>query len=220
LSICAISYKLNHFRLVLSESSPLRCPRCDSAKTRVVDSREGVDGRSVRRRRACESCEFRFTTFERLEESLPMVVKKGGQRESFDRYKILSGMKKACEKRPVSVLQLEDAVKGIESKILESGEKEISSGRIGELVIDALRDIDQVAYVRFASVYREFSDISEFVETLRQLGQNAPKAQALPNVYQFPAGGGARTNPAPYREKAERQRQQELGFGEKKGNED
>ena len=105
----------------------MKCPRCDSQKTRVVDSREGVEGRSVRRRRECESCEFRFTTFERIEDSLPMVIKKGGQRESFDRYKILSGLKKACEKRPVSVLEMEDVIKSIEAKLLEGGEKEIPS---------------------------------------------------------------------------------------------
>ena len=92
----------------------MKCARCDSSKVRVVDSREGVDGRSVRRRRECESCEFRFTTFERIEESLPMGIKKGGQRESFDRYKVLSGMKRACEKRPVSVMDLEDAVQQVE----------------------------------------------------------------------------------------------------------
>ncbi len=147
----------------------MRCQRCDSAKTRVVDSREGVDGRSVRRRRECERCEFRYTTFERVEESLPMVVKKGGQRESFDRYKVLSGMKRACEKRPVSVLDLEDAVKVIETGLLESGDKEVSSESIGDMVIGVLRELDQVAYVRFASVYREFSDVSEFMDTLRQL---------------------------------------------------
>ena len=153
----------------------MQCPRCDSAKTRVVDSREGVDGRSVRRRRECESCLFRFTTFERIEESLPMVIKKGGQRESFDRFKILSGLKKACEKRPVSVIQMEDIVRTIEARLLESGDKEVSgeteitSAEIGELVMAALRELDPVAYVRFASVYREFSDVSEFMETLRSL---------------------------------------------------
>jgi len=147
----------------------MKCPRCDSNKMRVVDSREGVDGRSVRRRRECESCEFRFTTFERIEESLPMVVKKGGQRESFDRYKVLSGMKKACEKRPVSVLDLEEAVKQIETILLESGEKEISSEIIGSEVSDHLKRLDQVAYVRFASVYKEFSDVQEFLDTLNQL---------------------------------------------------
>ena len=199
----------------------MRCPRCDSQKTRVVDSREGVDGRSVRRRRECDSCEFRFTTFERLEESLPMVVKKGGQRESFDRYKILSGMKKACEKRPVSVLQLEDAVKTIETRLLESGDREVSSERIGEMVIESLRDIDQVAYVRFASVYREFSDISEFVETLRQLSSaGAPKPQPVSKVYHLPAreapGSNAAGSPSRYRQKTEKERQQELRFSDSK----
>ncbi len=147
----------------------MRCPRCDSSKTKVVDSREGADGRSVRRRRECESCEFRFTTFERIEDSLPMIIKKGGQRESFDRYKILSGLKRACEKRPVSVMEMEDVVKGIESSLIDLGEKEVSSNVIGELVIDKLHNLDQVAYVRFASVYREFSDIGEFLDALRNL---------------------------------------------------
>lgn len=147
----------------------MKCPRCESPKTRVVDSREGVDGKAVRRRRECESCEFRFTTFERIEESLPMVVKKGGQRESFDRYKILNGLKKACEKRPISVLEMEDVVKNIETKLLELGHKEVSSEMIGEMVIERLHQLDQVAYVRFASVYREFSDVREFMDALRSL---------------------------------------------------
>lgn len=164
----------------------MMCPRCDSQKTRVVDSREGVDGRSVRRRRECEACTFRFTTFERIEDSLPMVVKKGGQRESFDRYKILSGMKRACEKRPVSVMELEDAVKSIEARLLESGEKEVSSEIIGEMVIAVLKDLDQVAYVRFASVYREFSDVGEFMETLRNLATNPTQAASdVSNVLDF-----------------------------------
>lgn len=165
----------------------MKCPRCESQKTRVVDSREGADGRSVRRRRECETCEFRFTTFERIEDVLPMVIKKGGQRESFDRYKILSGLKKACEKRPVSVMDMEDIVKGIETKLLESGEKEIPSQIIGEYVIERLHRIDQVAYVRFASVYREFSDISEFMETLRALSANANRGvETSSNVVSFP----------------------------------
>lgn len=157
----------------------MKCPRCESSKTRVVDSREGVDGRSVRRRRECESCEFRFTTFERIEDSLPMVVKKGGQRESFDRYKILSGMKRACEKRPVSVMQLEDAVKSIELRLLEYGEKEVASTSIGEMVSDTLKELDQVAYVRFASVYREFSDVNEFMEALRHLATSPTPTEEL-----------------------------------------
>ena len=168
----------------------MKCPRCDSQKTRVVDSREGVEGRSVRRRRECESCEFRFTTFERIEDSLPMVIKKGGQRESFDRYKILSGLKKACEKRPISVMEMEDVVKAIEAKLLESGEKEVSSRIIGELVIEKLHTLDQVAYVRFASVYREFSDVSEFMDTLRQLATTSSKAhKEAKNVFPMPPGG-------------------------------
>lgn len=157
-------------------TSAMKCPRCSSSKTRVVDSREGIDGRSVRRRRECESCEFRFTTFERIEESMPLVIKKGGQRESFDRYKILSGLKKACEKRPVSVDQMEEVVKEIEAHLLDIGEKEVSSSSIGELVIERLRELDAVAYVRFASVYREFSDVDEFMETLSSLvGQQRRK---------------------------------------------
>lgn len=165
----------------------MKCQRCDSSKTRVVDSREGVEGRSVRRRRECESCEFRFTTFERIEDSLPMVIKKGGQRESFDRYKILNGLKKACEKRPVSVLQMEDVVKAIEAKLLEVGDKEISSEEIGAMVIERLHHLDQVAYVRFASVYREFSDVSEFMDTLRALAKSSAKAMSnVENVFSLP----------------------------------
>ncbi|MCL4144654.1 UNVERIFIED_CONTAM: hypothetical protein GTU68_040609, partial [Idotea baltica] len=155
----------------------VKCPRCDSSKTRVVDSREGADGRSVRRRRECEACSFRCTTFERIDDSIPMLVKKGGQRESFDRYKVLSGMKRACEKRPVSAMQLDDAVKAIEGQLLESGEKEVRSEVIGEMVIDVLKQLDQVAYVRFASVYREFSDVKEFVDTLRSLAANPSAAK-------------------------------------------
>lgn len=188
----------------------MRCPRCDSSKTRVVDSREGVDGRSVRRRRECEACGFRCTTFERVEESLPMVVKKGGQRESFDRYKILSGMKRACEKRPVSVMELEDAVKSIEGRLLESGEKEVSSEVIGELVIEVLKDLDQVAYVRFASVYREFSDVGEFMETLRSLASNPAKAAAeASNVLDLRAAA-AKSVKGPGGRRAKRQKQEEL----------
>lgn len=159
----------------------MKCPRCESSKMRVIDSREGVDGRSVRRRRECESCEFRFTTFERIEESLPMVIKKGGQRESFDRDKVLSGMRRACEKRPVSVLDLEEAVKNIETILLEGAEKEISSDVIGSLVSESLKALDQVAYVRFASVYKEFSDVNEFFETLNQLSTQGLSTQCISN---------------------------------------
>ncbi len=147
----------------------MKCPRCSCQKTRVVDSREGGEGRSVRRRRECEECEFRFTTFERIEESLPMIVKKGGQREAFDGAKVMSGLRKACEKRPVSVDQMEDVVKSIEARLLEIGDKEVPSTVIGEMLIERLHALDQVAYVRFASVYREFSDVNEFMEALKNL---------------------------------------------------
>jgi len=158
----------------------MNCPRCASANIRVVDSRDSGDGKSIRRRRECEGCEHRFTTFERIEESLPLVIKKGGQRESFDRYKILSGLKKACEKRPVSVEQMEELIREIEAKVVEIGEKEIPSQSIGEIVIEKLQGLDQVAYVRFASVYKEFSDVAEFLDALKNLvstkSQKNPKA--------------------------------------------
>lgn len=147
----------------------MNCPRCASASIRVVDSRDSGDGKSIRRRRECESCEHRFTTFERIEESMPLVIKKGGQREAFDRYKILSGLKKACEKRPVNVDQMEDLIREIEARVLEIGEKEIPSQTIGEIVIEKLQGLDQVAYVRFASVYKEFSDVAEFLDALKSL---------------------------------------------------
>ncbi len=173
----------------------MKCPRCDSSKTRVVDSREADDGRSVRRRRECESCEFRFTTFEHIEESMPMVVKKGGQRESFDRYKILSGLKKACEKRPVSVADMEDVVKGIEAKLLEVSEKEVSSELLGQMVIERLQTLDQVAYVRFASVYREFSDVNEFLETLRHLVGSEKKVNQAGKVQEISRIRELKTHP-------------------------
>lgn len=168
----------------------MKCPRCSSIKTKVIDSREGIEGRSVRRRRECESCEMRFTTFERIEESFPLVIKKGGQRESFDRFKILNGLKKACEKRPVTLEQMENVVKDIEATILEGNQKEINSGEIGELLIKALHNLDQVAYVRFASVYREFSDVSEFMDTLRSLAESSAKAvKGAKKVFPAPKAG-------------------------------
>lgn len=150
----------------------MRCPRCASADTRVVDSREGDEGFSVRRRRVCGSCESRFTTFERIVESFPLVVKRSGQREFYDREKILGGLRKACEKREVSVEQIEELLRSVEAALLETAEKEVSSVQIGEMVIERLRELDQVAYVRFASVYRNFSDINEFTDTLRDLVQS------------------------------------------------
>lgn len=151
----------------------MNCPFCRYADTRVIDSRLGKEGNNVRRRRECPSCERRFTTYERVEEILPWVIKKDGRREAFDRSKIISGMQRACEKRPVSVEQIEALVDLLERKFQECGDKEISASLIGEAVMDLLHDIDEVAYVRFASVYRQFKDINEFMSELNDLLKNS-----------------------------------------------
>jgi len=147
----------------------MKCPFCGFADTKVVDSRLGREGNNIRRRRECVDCERRFTTYERVEETLPLVVKKDGRREPFDRLKIISGMQRACEKRPVSISTIEKLVDRLEVTLQESGEKEIEASRIGKAVMDALHDIDEVAYVRFASVYRQFKDINEFMAELKDI---------------------------------------------------
>ena len=147
----------------------MKCPFCGHLEDKVVDSREGKEGSSIRRRRECLRCRRRFTTYEHIEDVLPVVVKKDGRREVFDRNKILSGLKKACEKRPVGIEALEDAVSRIEKKVQESGEKELPSTMIGEEVMRELHNLDEVAYVRFASVYREFKDVNQFMEELRYM---------------------------------------------------
>jgi transcriptional repressor NrdR len=155
----------------------MRCPYCTSLDNKVVDSRLGKEGESIRRRRECLKCEGRFTTYERVEEVLPSVIKKDGRREPFDRLKILSGLKKACEKRPISLEMLERTVDEIEKSLQEKGLKEIPSTVIGEEVMFRLHKLDEVAYVRFASVYRSFRDINEFMTELKDiLGSKAPKA--------------------------------------------
>ena len=147
----------------------MKCPFCGYVEDRVVDSREGREGVAIRRRRECLSCRRRFTTYERVEEVLPMVVKKDGRREVFDRQKIIQGLIKACEKRPVSMETLEEFVTQTEKKLQEGGEKEIPSTAIGEVVMQGLHNLDEVAYVRFASVYRHFKDINEFMEELKDM---------------------------------------------------
>ncbi len=160
----------------------MRCPRCGFEDSAVVDSRG--DGSAIRRRRECESCQFRFTTYERIELSLPMVVKKDGRREGFDRNKLRAGLVRACEKTPVSMDAIDKTVESIEAQILELFAKEIPSRQIGDFLMESLKLLDKVAYVRFASVYREFSDISQFVDTLQSLNSNkagmkrAPRAAA------------------------------------------
>ena len=147
----------------------MRCPYCSSLENKVVDSRMGKEGESIRRRRECLACEGRFTTYERVEEVLPSVIKKDGRREPFDRMKILNGLKKACEKRPVSVEALDNTVADIEKSLQDKGLKEIPSTVIGEEVMDRLHQLDEVAYVRFASVYRSFKDINEFMNELKDI---------------------------------------------------
>jgi transcriptional repressor NrdR len=147
----------------------MKCPFCSHEDTRVVDSRLGKEGNNIRRRRECIDCERRFTTYERVEETLPLVIKKDGRRETFDRQKIISGIQRACEKRPVSIATIEKVVDQMELALQESGEKEIDASRIGEQVMSALQSIDEVAYVRFASVYRQFRDINEFMSELKEI---------------------------------------------------
>lgn len=149
----------------------MKCPFCDELEDKVVDSRMAKEGEVIRRRRECLGCKRRYTTYERVEEVLPMVVKKDGRRETFDRTKILAGLKKACEKRPISIATIETVTDRIEKRIQEMGETEIESRIIGEELMKELHQLDQVAYVRFASVYREFKDIDQFMDELRSLAQ-------------------------------------------------
>ena len=147
----------------------MRCPFCDNQETKVIDSRPTEDGHAIRRRRECERCSRRFTTYEKVEEVILMVVKKDGSREAFDRRKIMNGIIKACEKRPVTVATMENMVDQIERGLNNMMEKEIESSFIGELIMDQLKDVDQVAYVRFASVYRQFTDVNTFVAEIEKL---------------------------------------------------
>ncbi len=149
----------------------MKCPFCDELEDKVVDSRMAKEGELIRRRRECLGCKRRYTTYERVDEILPMVVKKDARRESFDRSKILAGLKKACEKRPISTATIESVADRIEKRIQEMGETEIESRVVGEELMKELHQLDQVAYVRFASVYREFKDIDQFMDELRILAQ-------------------------------------------------
>lgn len=147
----------------------MKCPFCGFTQDRVVDSRESKEADSIRRRRECERCERRFTTYERIDEIPYMVVKKDGRREKFERHKVLSGLLRACEKRPVSAAQLESIVDATESFLMDAPERERSTAEIGALIMDELKKLDTVAYIRFASVYRDFKDVREFKEELEGL---------------------------------------------------
>ena len=145
----------------------MKCPKCGCERSSVVDSRG--EAQSIRRRRECQDCQFRFTTFERIEYALPLIVKKDDRREAFDRAKLRAGILRACEKRPVGIEQIDNTVVRIEKRIQELCVKELPSRKVGDFLMDELRELDHIAYVRFASVYREFSDVSQFVDTLQSL---------------------------------------------------
>ena len=147
----------------------MRCPFCGTSQDRVVDSRESREGMTVRRRRECLACHRRFTTYEKVEEIAYRVVKNDGSREDFDRGKLLKGLEKACEKRPVSLRQLEEIVDAAESLMTDQEDRELSTTEIGAFAMERLRELDQVAYVRFASVYRRFEDVGEFMDELKTL---------------------------------------------------
>ena len=147
----------------------MKCPYCGHLENRVVDSRLNKEYTITRRRRLCESCGRRFTTYERLEVTMPMLVKKDGRREAWDRAKVVHGLQVACEKRPVSMARIEEFVDSLEMTFQDMGEREISSRLVGERVMDGLRDMDEVAYVRFASVYRQFKDLNEFRDELKNV---------------------------------------------------
>ena len=156
----------------------MKCPFCSHMEDKVIDSREGKEGEAIRRRRQCLSCEKRFTTYERIDEVPYMVIKKDGRREKFDRQKVLSGLMRACEKRPVSMVKLSDLVNQVESRVTDSPDRELMTTDIGEFLMDTLRGIDKIAYVRFASVYRDFQDEQAFLNELKSLTRT------------FPGGGG------------------------------
>ena len=155
----------------------MKCPFCGNIEDKVIDSRTSKEGEAIRRRRECLKCGKRFTSYERVEDLVPMVVKKDGRREPFDRPKVLKGLEKACEKRPVSVEALEGIVDTIEKKLINLGVKEIPSTWVGEEVMSSLRDLDKVAYVRFASVYRQFKDINELMNEVKTLFEHKGSKQ-------------------------------------------
>ena len=160
----------------------MRCPYCSFSESKVIDSRPAEEGTTIRRRRECLSCGKRFTTYEIMERLPLLVIKRDGSRQSFDRMKIINGMVKACEKRPVPVDEIERVADEIEQELQSSLEREVSSVQIGEMIMDRLKDLDQVAYVRFASVYRQFKDINTFLEELNKLLKETNDQRMLPGL--------------------------------------
>ena len=155
----------------------MKCPFCGYAEDKVVDSRESKEGESIRRRRECLKCEKRFTTYERIDEIPYMVIKKDGRREKFDRQKVLSGVLRACEKRPISMGKMEQIVNDVESYVIDSTDRERTTAEVGQMIMEQLKHLDKVAYIRFASVYRDFKDVNEFRAELESLlGKEQPRA--------------------------------------------
>lgn len=163
---------------IIAEESPVKCPFCNYSESKVIDSRPAEEGNIIRRRRECMQCARRFTTYEKIENIPIMVVKKDKTREPFSREKLLNGLLKACQKRPVSIDDLEKLVDEIEAQVSNSLMREVTSKEIGELVMEKLKKLDEIAYVRFASVYRQFKDINTFIEELQKLLEDNKK----PNV--------------------------------------
>ncbi len=158
----------------------MRCPFCGHLEDKVVDSRESKEGDSIRRRRECLVCSRRFTSYERIDEIPYMVVKKDGKRETFERNKIMAGLLRACEKRPISSTQLESIVDEVEKTVQDSPDRELLTSEIGKIIMRRLKELDKVAYVRFASVYLEFEDVSEFMNELKYLVRSRDKIKKKP----------------------------------------
>jgi transcriptional repressor NrdR len=156
----------------------MRCPFCHSTQNKVIDSRPSREANAIRRRRECLNCQRRFTTYEQVEETMPLIIKKDERREPYQRAKLYEGIKKACEKRPVSIDFIEQFLDDLEREMLESGRRELPSTWIGERVMRQLRDWDEVAYVRFASVYRHFTDATDFMKEIRQLLKTREKTES------------------------------------------
>ena len=156
----------------------MRCPFCHSTQNKVIDSRPSREANAIRRRRECLNCLRRFTTYEQVEETMPLIIKKDGRREPYQRAKLYEGIKKACEKRPVSIDLVEQFLDDLEREMLESGQREMPSASLGERVMVQLRDLDEVAYVRFASVYRHFTDATDFMKEIRQLLEARQEAES------------------------------------------
>jgi transcriptional repressor NrdR len=152
----------------------MRCPRCSGLEDKVIQSRISRDGSSIRRRRECLRCSHRFTTYEKVEEFMPLVIKKDGRREAFDPNKVITGITTACEKRPVSIEEIESIKESIIQNIQAKGDREVPSTHIGEMVMEALSKLDPVAYVRFASVYREFKDVRDFMKEIQRVDEKKP----------------------------------------------